>query len=286
MLKRHLALPLLLLICIFASAQEARPVIRFTPFVCRGIGSEEIRFIESLIQAYISDVGELVYYPDNVHPEASLSSDGLFSWNRSPDYVLTGSIRLEGKMRVLTMEIRNTRTNETASSTTAHKTPGDLALRARALVESIYKPVRNLWAPASADEAEIGKPEAITENNITGTWHGEPGIEMIRLQTGGHGIAFFSSGARMDLGYTIEGNTIRIRQISPNTERYYYPYPPEIARQLSEKASPMHWEMHLYSGGTRLRGVKFSTEIKAVENGSAVLSPETGSGSFWVRFGP
>ena len=286
MMKRYFALPLLLLICLFAAAQEARPIIRFTPFVCKGIGSEEIRFIESLIQSYISDVGELVYYPDNIPPDVSLSTDGLFGWNRSPDYVLSGSIHLEGKTRIFTLEFRNIRTNEIVSSTTAHKTPGDLALRAQALVENIYKPARAVKEPVIMDEAETGKPETITENSITGIWRGEPGTEMIRLQAGGLGTAFFSSGARMNLKYTIENNTIRINQISPNNERFYYPYPPEIARQLADIASPMHWELQLYSGGTRIRGIRFSTEVKSLVNGSVVLSQETGMDTFWVRVGP
>ena len=284
--KRCLALSALFLICLFASAQEARPVIRFTPFVCKGIGSEEIRFIESLIQSYISDVGELVYYPDNVRPEASLSVDGLFGWYRSPDFVLSGSIILEGRTRIFTLEILNTRTNEIASSTTAHKTPGDLALRARTLVENIYKPARAIREPIVINEAETEGPEPITEDGIVGTWRGEPGIEMIRLKEGGSGIAFFSSGVRMDLAYTISNNTIRISQISPNTERFYYPHPPEIARQLSLKAAPMRWELQLHSGGTRLKGVKIATELKTTENGVAVLSQEIGRDTVWVRLGP
>ena len=286
MLKKPLTLSALLLICLLAEAQEARPIIRFTPFDCRGIGSEETRFIESLIQSYISDVGELVYYPDNMRPETYASVDGLFGWNRSPDYVLSGSIRLDGKTRIFTLEIRNTRTNEIVSSTTAHKTPGDLALRARSLVENIYRPARISKEPAVADEAETGEPEIITEIGIAGTWRGEPGIEMIRLHEGRRGIAFFSSGARMNLIYTIENNTVKISQISPNTERFYFPYPLEIARQLADKASPMYWELRLYSGGTRLRGIRVSTEIMTTENGNTVLSPETARDAFWVRLGP
>ena len=109
---------------------------------------------------------------------------------------------------------------------------------------------------------------------------------MIRLQAGGLGAAFFSSGARMNLKYTIENNTIKISQTSPNNERFYHPYPPVIARQLSDMASPMHWELMLYSGGTRLKGTKTSTEITTIENGSAVPPPETHRETLWVRQGP
>jgi hypothetical protein len=45
----------------------------------------------------------------------------------------------------------------------------------------------------------------------------------------------------------------------------------------------MRWELLLYSGGTRLKGVKTTTEIKAMENGKAVSFPETIRDSLWVR---
>jgi hypothetical protein len=273
-------------VSLFAFAQEARPVIRFTPFVFQGVSSEETRFIESLIQSYIADAGELIFNYDNIPPDAYLSGGGLLtgSWNKTPDYILSGSIYLERKTRVFTMEIRNTHTNEIFKTTTEHKTAGDLVLRSRSLVESIIKlPVLTGVESAAVNEAELEIPQIITENSIAGTWRGEPGIEIIRLQPRGRGTAFFSSGAQMNLSYAIEGNVLKIWQNSPNIERFYYPNPSEIAKLLSERAEPMRWEFMLYSGGNRLRGTKTSTGIRILQNGNAELLYETVRDAVLIR---
>jgi len=286
MLKKHSLLFVLFVIPFLAKAQEARPVIRFTPFASQGISNEETRFIESLIQSYVSDAGELVFNYDYIPPDAYLSGGGLLSgsWNKTPDYILSGSISLERNTRVFTLEIRNTRTNEITKSTTEHKTAGDLTLRSRSIVESIINfPVLTETESAASIEAERETPQIITENSIAGTWRGEPGIEIIRFQPGGRGTAFFSSGAQMSLSYAIEGRTLKIWQNSPNVERFYYPNPPEIARLLSEQAEPMRWEFMLFSGGNRLRGTKTSTEIRVSQNGTAELLSETVRDAVLIR---
>ena len=260
---------------IFAGAQETKPVIRFSPFYTQGIGIEETRFIETLIQSYLTDVGEVVNFFDNPQP-----GDDLFpgTWTRAPDYVLSGSVYLERDNRIFTLEIHNTLTKETSRTTSSHKTASDLVLRARSLVESMFTERGN--------EALAEAPEPITENLIAGTWRGETGIEMIRLQQGGRGVAFFSSGAQMNLSYAIEGNILKVRQNSPNLERFYYPLPYGVARQLSEEAEPMRWELLLYSGGTHLRGVRISTEAKMNGDVLVELLRETPRDSFWVRANP
>jgi hypothetical protein len=281
MLKKIWLLCLFFITIFLPEAQETRPVIRFIPFVSRGISSEETRFIESLIQSYISDAGELIFNYDDIPPDVYQYAGELLggSWNTNPDYILSGSIYLERKNRIFTMEIRNTHTNEVAKTTTNHRTAGDLVLKARSLVESIFKfpvlPVMGSGAGGAANETERAIPQVITENSIAGTWRGEQGIEMIRLQLGGRGTAFFSSGARMNLSYVIEGNTLKIWQNSPNIERYYYPNPPDTAKLLSAMAEPMRWELMLYSGGSRLRGTKTSAEIRVSQNGNTEPSYET-----------
>lgn len=291
MWKKVLPLVAALFFPFFANAQETKPVIRFSPFYTQGIGIEETRFIETLIQSYLSDVGEVVNFFDNVPSASGSSGEGLFpgDWTKAPDYVLSGSVYLERDSRVFTLEIHNTHTKETSRTTSSHKTASDLVLKARSLVENMFaapaQTARNA-APKEANETAPESPELITENLIAGTWRGEAGIEMIRLQQGGRGVAFFSSGAQMNLSYTIEGNTLKVRQNSPNLERFYYPLPYGVARQLSEEAEPMRWELLLYSGGTHLKGVRISTEAKMNGNVLVELLRETPRDSLWVRANP
>jgi hypothetical protein len=278
MQKKHRLILVLFAIPFLAGAQEARPVIRFTPFVSQGISIEETRFIESLIQSYMSDSGELVFEYDDISSDVYPSGAGplLGSWNKNPDYILSGSIYPERKTRVFTLEIRNTHTNEVTKTTTTHRTAGDLALRVRSILQSIFRlPVLSAMDSPVENETGVEIPLTINENSIAGTWRGESGIEIIRLMPGGRGTAFFSSGTRMEMSYAIEGNTLKIRQISPNNEHFYYPYSTEVAKLLSAKAAPMRWELMLYSGGNRLKGIKISTEAGVLEDENAELLYET-----------
>ena len=118
--------------------QESKPVIRFSPFYTQGIGIEETHFVETLIQSYLSEMGELVIVFDNT-PLSSPSGNSLTdSWTRAPDFVVSGSIYLDRDSRIFTLEIHNTQTRETSRTTTVHKTASDLVLKARSLVESAF----------------------------------------------------------------------------------------------------------------------------------------------------
>ena len=122
-MRKIIFLTFTIIIPFFARAQELRPVIKFIPFVSHGISGEEARFIESLIQAYVSDAGQIIY-----------NNDGSRA-----DYTLSGSIHREKNNRVFTLKIQDTGTNEVTSTTTVHPTTGDLALRARTLVETAFR---------------------------------------------------------------------------------------------------------------------------------------------------
>jgi hypothetical protein len=266
----------LLILCVFLipfvlKAEENRPVIKFNPLFIEGIGIEESRLIESLIQSYLSDMGEVInYFDGSPYPDSLSGAKGntLESWSRIPDYTVTGAIHLDRDSRIFSLELHNTKTGETYSFTSIYKTAGDLALKARSILESAF-------AAGGPEEEKRQKtaPEPITENQIAGTWRGETGIEMIRLQRGGRGVAVFSSGAQMVLSYVIENNTLRVWQISPNSERFYYPLPSEAARALAAGAEPMAWELSLYSGGTVLGGIKIATGVQLEGNRDVQLLP-------------
>jgi hypothetical protein len=266
---------------LLTGAQEVKPIIRFSPFYTKGIGFEDAQLIQSLIQSYLSDFAEVVSAFDDSSAEA-LQDFG----NQAPNYVLSGSIYLERDTRIFTLEIYNTQTGETLSVTSTHKTVSDLVLKAHFLVEAAFNPSGQALVDALPGETpEIPKeePEIITGNSIAGTWRGEIGIETIYLSRQGRGKAFFSSGAQMDLSYTIENNTLKIRQDSPNTARYYYPLPGEAARQLSAKAEPMTWELSLYRQGTRLKGVRIVTDARMEENVLVELLPGSARETEWIR---
>ncbi|MDR0878360.1 MAG: hypothetical protein LBN21_09920 [Treponema sp.] len=253
----------------FLDAQESKPVIKMNPLFAQGIGLEESRFIESLVQSYLSDIGEVINYFDAALP--GISSDGGSvpdSWTRIPDYTISGSIHLERDSRIFLLEIFNVKTGDTYSVTSVYKSTGELALKTRSVLESAFA-VGGFFQEDTGQKAA----EPITENSVVGTWRGEPGVEMIRLQRGGRGVAVFSSGAQMVLSYVIEDKTLYIWQISPNSERFYYPLPYNTAKQLAGGAEPIAWEMSLYQQGAVLEGIKIATAARMDGDRVAELIP-------------
>jgi hypothetical protein len=189
---------------------------------------------------------------------------------QTPDYTFSGSVTQTEDSLILTLEIGGIGTGERASFTSVYKTTGELVLNVRSLVESAFAGRTPPAEPEGrAEPAAETVSEPLTEGTVMGTWRGEPGIALIRLRRGGQGIAVFSSGAQMNLLYSIENNVLNVVQNSPNTERYYYRQGPSpvtlpylVAKRLAEEAEPMRWELLLYENGTVLRGVKTATGIQ------------------------
>ena len=254
------------LACAAAAAQETRPVIQLNPFFIEGVGVEESRLIVSLVQSYLSDIGVLVNFgsptrggvPAGTIPEESSGGGG----SRPPDYTINGTIRLEHDSLVFYLEIMNAKTAERHSFNSVYKSAVELTLKTRSVLETAFS------AGGSGPEKKpAAAPEAVSENLVIGTWKGEPGTEIIRLHRGGRGVAIFSSGAQMVLSYSIENKVLKVLQVSPNSERFYYPLPPETASQIAAGAEPMSWELSLYERGSVLWGVRFATGVR-MENGA------------------
>ncbi|MDR1420459.1 MAG: hypothetical protein LBI86_08810 [Treponema sp.] len=234
-------------------AQSGKPVIVVLPFSIEGISAGEGRLLQSLIRSYLSELGEVI----DVSPEegASPGTDAVTAgsgFSGRPDFTVSGSIRMEGDFRTLTIDTVSAATGETRTWSYSYKTTGELVLKARSVLETAF-------IPPAAGQREPVPAENISENRIMGSWKGETGIETVRLYRGGRGMAVFSSGAQMALSYTIDNNSLMVRQVSPNSERYYYPLPYEDARTLSAGAEPMIWELRLYGRGSVLRGIKTVT---------------------------
>lgn len=255
---------MILFLAPFLKAEDEKPFVLVSPLVIEGLSADEGRFIENLIHSYINNLGEILT------PREPPEEIGFTPERRIPDYTFSGSVTQNADSLILTLEIGETVRGDRVSVTSMYKTTGELVLNVRSVVESAFSG-RTPSAVSAPAEDGTGTPrppgesaaENITEAAILGTWRGEPGIMMLRLRRGGQGIAVFSSGAQMNLLYTIENNILKVAQNSPNTERYYQrqgsssaPLPYLAARRLAGEAEPMRWELLLYENGTVLRGAK------------------------------
>jgi hypothetical protein len=254
---------------------QVKPLVRLMPLSFEGQHTEETQSIEDLIRSYIEDLGE-------INPE-------------NPEYIFSGRIDSKEDYRVLSLEVLKRNSGETYLYAYTFKSFSELALKTRSLVSSVFSsgmdPLRN--SPEAS--GFLPAAEALSVDALTGTWRsarrdppglGVPSVwlEMVRLERNGTGMALFSSGEVMRLGFRIESNTLRITQNSPNTERYYHPLPRNIARQLAEKAEPMRWELSLFEQGTILRGTVFFTGVS--HNGETIteFNPLKGE-TEWTRSG-
>jgi hypothetical protein len=250
MKQRGFAFVLLFILSILRiETQEFKPLIQLSDLSTLGISPEESRLIKALIISYISEMGEL-------KPDLESENKDILIISRPVDFNVKADIRHEHDGHTFFLEITNSRTGDIYTANSIFKTTGELALKARSVIEGAFANTREQDKPASLN------PERINENQIAGTWKGEAGIEMINLQRGGRGVAFFSSGVQMVLSWSIAGTTLKVQQVSPNSERFYYPLPLPAARHLALGAEPIAWELSLYQKGTVLSGVRQATAVR------------------------
>ncbi|MDR2246961.1 MAG: hypothetical protein LBE17_09915 [Treponema sp.] len=250
----------------FSAADTEKRFVLVSPLVIDGLNAEESRIIENLIYSYINTLGDVFMLPGTAN---GVGSPPGFQGGRIPDYTFSGRITRNEDGLMLTLEVGESRTGERASLTSVYKTVAELALNARSRVEAAFVGrFPQAGEPAGGALLPERTGEVLTEGSIIGTWKGEPGIAVVRLRRGGRGLAVFSSGAQMNLLYSIENNALQVVQDSPNTEQYYQrqgnrsaAIPYLVARRLAEEAKPMRWELFLYENGTVLRGIKTASVI-------------------------
>jgi hypothetical protein len=179
--------------------------------------------------------------------------------------------------RVLVMKIVKSETGETAYHTSTHKTTSDLTLKVRSLVEAAFSS-----GFGGTFQEEI-RQEILTDGKILGTWRGDTGLEIVRIQGAGTAMAILSSGAQMNFSYIIEDNTLKLTQTTPNRARFYHPMPFDVARELSSRAEPWRYELFLSDNGTVLRGVKIFTGVSFGDNGVVEFIPGSVREAEWTK---
>ena len=275
-------------------AQKISPVLAVLPFYAPADLQNEGLQIENLVQSHITDMDlfRLIATEDRnkvLSEWEFLVNDNLTDVSAtqklgtllSADYLLQGTLGKLGSSYLLTLEVIKVKTSEKVSFTSIEPSVDLLSTNLKNLLAKTF-------IQQSDDSKNINKDmqiSSITEGNIIGTWRGDKGIEIIRLYPDGHGQAIFTSGARMDLTYTIDQGVLLVYQNSPNTERYYHPLPYRVAHQLVSLAQPMKWIFTSLVSNTMLQGKKLSTAVRY--NGEQLIEVIHGTEreAEWVRLG-
>lgn len=257
----------------FASGQDARPIVAVLPFESSAVGEGETKTIESLVQSYVSELGDfrLVTPSDR---EKALSEQEFAALVNDPaqsgagallaaQYLLSGRIGTIGEDRVLTLQAVKVKTGEKKIVSAIYRTMSELALGTRSLVLQVFE-----RGEQRTEETASAFASTIREEDLTGAWRGDKGIELVRIFRGGRAVAVFSSGVQMDLVYRIRDGEVRFAQTSQNTARFYHPVPYAVAQELVKSAKPMEWFFRLAEDGSALQGTKTATAV--LYEGSAV----------------
>jgi hypothetical protein len=259
---------MLLLLSRRLGADEWKMIVLVHPLERENVEIEESSFVESLLYSYISAMSDI---------EVLLEEDR--QTEKNVDYELFGNLSNDEDSTVITLNVKNSATGEIVAYTSAHKSSSEMVLKLRSIVQTLFhEPAVAADGPSAPAEAE-----EITLNAIVGLWRADTGIEMINFQRDGTMIAFFSSGERMSLKFTIEGNVLKVIQNSPNRERYYQGLSYDIVRELTQKAQPLYFELQLFDSGLTLRGKRIETSAATGPNGEIRLTHNTEHETEWKR---
>lgn len=285
------ALVFSLLIPFLSLANDTGPVVAVMPFTSAGVGADETKTIENLVESYVSELDQfrLIAQEDRdlvlsewefAVSSGTANEEGAEKIGSllAADYILTGSVGAVGDNRVLTLEMVKVKTGEKRSVSAVHPSLSELALDARSVVQQVFD--REL---AVEDSTDHEKPVELSEDLITGSWRGDKGIELVRILRGGKAIAILSSGAKMELDYSMENGTLHLVQASANTERFYHPVPYKVAVQLVALAQPMEWRLKPVAKGAVLRGTKISTAVRYEQDAILEVKKDSIRDAEWTR---
>lgn len=288
------ALIVAILAPVLAAAEDARPVVAVMPFTSAGVGEDETKTIENLVESYVSEIDDfrLVAQEDRdlvlsewefavsagtagTAEDAGAEKIGSLL---AADYILSGSVGAVDDSRVLTLEVVKVKTGEKRSVSALHPSLSELALDARSVVRRAFDRERSV-----EDSEEGEKPVELSEDLVAGSWRGDKGIELVRILRGGKALAILSSGAKMELQYSIEGGELHLTQASANTERFYHPIPYKVAVQLVLIAQPMEWRLKPIADGSVLRGTKTTTAIRYDQEAILEVTRDSVRDAEWTR---
>ncbi|AEJ19443.1 TP0183 family DNA metabolism protein [Gracilinema caldarium] len=295
MFRRWLTLSSLLLFTLFSlSAQQKQPVLTILPFTAVQDLQDECLQLEKLVQSYITELNlfrlTAIQDRDRILLEWEYAINNAFTDITetqklgsllSADYLLQGTLGILGNGYVLTLEVIKVKTGEKISFSSIEPTVDMLSANLKIL---LLKTLMQQPDTIKNKENEVQKVIE-SETEILGTWRGDKGIELVRLFSGGTGQAILTSGARMDLKYSIHNGNLIVYQISQNTERYYHPLPYKVALQLVALAKPMRWIFTELTNTSVLRGKKISTAVRYDQDQILEVIHDTERDAEWVRTG-
>ncbi|MDO4506925.1 MAG: hypothetical protein Q4B64_08240 [Spirochaetales bacterium] len=153
------------------------------------------------------------------------------------------------------------------SSTKEYDSYYKILMDAKASLENFMLNLSGNIVIPGQDASEIGgndedegtpRPNARRHNPamdlLAGTWSGEELTDKILILRGGRGFIIFKNGATMNIGVSVEGSDVTIRQKGKPNASFYPDLPRQDALKNAASASPIEW--HFKLDGKTLTGIK------------------------------
>ena len=190
------------------------------------------------------------------------------------DYVFAGKITgLENGIQ-LELMLKNSSDKITRRISKIYQSVNLILLDSRVLVSDIFDKSVNLSAIYNLEDSDSRNDSDVEEvkniDILSGSWHGEEGLERVELMRGGRGIALLSSGITILLQVRVHEGYLTVNQSGKPMPRQFINLPDEIAKKAAEMGKTPSWKFLVSADNKILVGEKIDIEI--VYHGNTLVS--------------
>lgn len=190
------------------------------------------------------------------------------------DYVFAGKITgLENGIQ-LELMLKNSSDKITRRISKIYQSVNLILLDSRVLVSDIFDKSVNLSVTYNLEDSDPRNDSDVEEvkniDILSGSWHGEEGLERVELMRGGRGIALLSSGVTILLQIRVDEGYLTISQSGKPMPRQFINLPDEIAKKAAEMGKTPSWKFLVSTDNKILVGEK--TDIEIVYHGDTLVS--------------
>ncbi len=208
----------------------------------------------------------------DLRPKTSDEDSGEFN------YIFMGTLTGGDEGIELKLILKSTADNVTRTIAKIYQNANLILLDSRVLVADLFDMSVNLHAYEQANtsrydnNAEDDFRQVTGIDALSGSWHGEDGIERIEVMRGGRAIAVLSGGTSIFLHLKISEGYLIVTQAGTPTIRQFANLPDEIAKKAAALGKTPTWKFLVSANNKILSGEK--TDIEIIYSGDSITSTQ------------
>lgn len=271
---------LLILLMAFTTAVYANPTVGVFKIESKNITEQTTTAISNALFSFVKELRKYDIVDMRSTPVSETDAQMRF------DYVFAGKIiGLENGIQ-LELMLKNSSDKITRRISKIYQSVNLILLDSRVLVSDIFdksvnlSEMYNFESPVSPNNQD----EVLEVKNIdvlSGSWHGEEGIERIEIMRGGRAIAVLSSGISLFLQMKINDGYLIITQSGTPLPRQFQNLPDQIAKKAAEMGKTPSWKFLVSSNNKILVGEK--NDIEVVYQGDTISINEVVKKVRWSK---